>query len=343
MAVSARDVARMAGVSVSTVSRTLARPDQVAPGTRDRVLAAAHALGYRANPAARSLITGRTGTLGLVVPDLENPYFTSVTKGVQKRAQAAGYALLVADSDEHSGQEAELVRNMASRVDGTVLCSPRASDDVIAGLAREFRLVLVNRRCGAIPAVTVDNADGVRQALHHLRALGHTRVAYVGGPRDSWSHGERLAAFRVAGEELALELVELGSFRPYVSGGVAAADILIASGASAALAYNDLLALGLLERLRQRGVRVPQDVSVVGVDNVPVAALTSPALTSVEVPRMESGRAAVDLLLSEVRDDVPAARTVQELSVQLVVRESTGPPASAHGADVRLHAGAITT
>ncbi|MBX9246351.1 LacI family DNA-binding transcriptional regulator [Actinotalea ferrariae] len=343
MAVSARDVARMAGVSVSTVSRTLARPDQVAPETRDKVVAAARALGYRANPAARSLITGQTGTLGLVVPDLENPYFTSVTKGVQKRAQAAGYALLVADSDEHSGQEAELVRNMASRVDGTVLCSPRASDDVIAGLAQEFRLVLVNRRVGDIPAITVDNADGVRQALHHLRALGHGRVAYVGGPRDSWSHGERLAAFRSIGAELDLDLVELGNFRPYVSGGVAAADILIASGATAVLAYNDLLALGLLERLRQRGVRVPEDLSVVGVDNVPVAALTSPALTSVEVPRMESGRAAVDLLLAEVREGVHTAGATQDLSVQLVVRGSTGTPAAAGGAAVRHPAGVVTT
>lgn len=328
MAVSARDVARLAGVSVSTVSRTLARPDQVAPETRDKVVSAARSLGYRANPAARSLITGQTGTIGLVVPDLENPYFTSVTKGVQKRAQGAGYALLVADSDEHSGQEAELVRNMASRVDGIVLCSPRAPDDVIAELASETVLVLVNRRCGTIPAVTVDNTDAVRQALDHLRALGHQRIAYVGGPRDSWSHGERLAAFRTLGAEQGLDLVELGSFRPYVSGGVAAADILIASGASAALAYNDLLALGLLERLRQRGVAVPQDISVVGIDNVPVAALTSPALTSVEVPRVESGRAAIDLLVARVRgDDVSGA--AYDLSVQLVVRDSTAAHARA--------------
>lgn len=325
MAVSARDVARVAGVSLSTVSRTLARPDQVAAETRDKVLAAARDLGYRTNPAARSLTTGRTHTLGLVVPDLENPYFTSVTKGVQRRAQSAGYALLVADSDEDPMQEAELVRSTAARVDGLILCSPRSADEVLAQLAGECTLVLLNRRSGQIPAVTVDNHDGVRQAVDHLRALGHRRIAYVGGPRRSWSNDQRLAAVRAVGADHGLEVLELGSFQPYVSGGVAAADLVIASGATAVLAYNDLLALGVLDRLRQRGVTVPDEISVVGMDNVPVAALTSPPLTSVELPRAASGQAGVDLLLRLVEPDRPAHPTEDHLSVQLVVRGSTGP------------------
>ncbi|HEY5178869.1 MAG TPA: LacI family DNA-binding transcriptional regulator, partial [Dermatophilaceae bacterium] len=156
MSVTARDVARVAGVSISTVSRALAKPDEVAPATRARVLDTARGMGYLPNPAARGLITGRTSTIGLIVPDLENPFFAAVTKGVQSRARAAGYCVIVADSDEDPSQEEDLARNMSKRVDGIVLCSPRAPDSVIAQLALECRLVLVNRACADIPAVAIN-------------------------------------------------------------------------------------------------------------------------------------------------------------------------------------------
>lgn len=326
MPVNARDVARVAGVSVSTVSRALVRPGSVAPATRAKVLDTARGMGYRPNGAARTLITGKTGNIGLVVPDVENPFFASITKGVQSRGRIAGYAVFIADSDEDAALEAELVRNLAKQVDGLVLCSPRAPEEVIGELARECPLVLVNRSCAGIPSVAVDNHDGVRQAVVHLRALGHRKIAYVGGPRVSWSNTERLAAFRaVCAEHPDTEAVDLGSFRPYVSGGVAAGDLLIASGATAALAYNDLLALGLLARLRVRGVSVPTDFSIVGMDNIPMCELTSPALTSVGTPLVNLGRAGVDLLLTMVRDPPSPLTHHGDLSVQLVVRESTGP------------------
>jgi LacI family transcriptional regulator len=332
MPVSARDVARAAGVSVSTVSRTLTRPDDVAPETRTKVLDIARALGYRPNAAARTLITGRTGNIGLVVPDLENPFFASITKGVQSRARTAGYAVFIADSDEDPSQEPDLARNLAKQVDGLLLCSPRAEDGVLAELAAESTLVLINRRSGDIPAVTTDHGEGVRQAVVHLRALGHRRIAYVGGPARSWSNNQRRDAFlALRGEHADTELIDMGTFQPFVSGGMAAADLVIADGATAVLAYNDVVAFGLLDRFRQRGVRVPQDMSVIGTDNIPVSALTSPPLTSVGLPLVNSGRAGVDMLLSLVRD--PSAPPVHhhDLPVQLVVRGSTGPrdPATA--------------
>jgi len=186
--------------------------------------------------------------------------------------------------------------------------------------------VLVNRRCGDIPAVLIDNLDGVRQAMVHLRALGHRTIAYVGGPSTSWSNKARLSAAReVAAEHTDTELIDLGSFKPYVSGGIAAADLVIASGATAVLAYNDLVAFGLLERLRQRGVSVPEDISVVGVDNIPMSALTSPSLTSVGIPLVNCGRAGVDMLLSLVRGSSALPTHHHDLSFQLVVRESSGP------------------
>ena len=332
MTVTARDVARVAGVSVSTVSRALAKPDEVAPATRDKVLETARGMGYRPNLAARGLVTGRTGIIGLVVPDLENPFFASVTKGVQSRARASGYAVIIVDSDEDPSQEAELVRNLSTHVDGLVMCSPRAPESVIEGLALEIPLVLVNRRCGDIPTVTIDNLAGVQQAMVHLFALGHRTIAWVGGPSTSWSNRERLAALHsVAAEHPETELIDLGSFQPYVSGGVAAADLVIASGATAVLAYNDLVAYGLLNRFRQRGVRIPADLGVVGVDNLPMSELTSPSLTSVGIPLVNCGRAGVDMLLQLVRDPATPPTHHHDLSFQLVVRESTGPVRTAAG------------
>jgi LacI family transcriptional regulator len=162
------------------VSRALAKPDEVAPATREKVLDTARGMGYLPNPAASGLITGRTSTIGLIVPDLENPFFAAVTKGVQSRARAAGYQVVVADSDEDPSQEEDLARTMAKRVDGIVLCSPRAPDSVIAQVALECKLILVNRSCGDIPAVAIDNLMGIRQAMGHLVALGHRKIAYVG-------------------------------------------------------------------------------------------------------------------------------------------------------------------
>ena len=326
MSVTARDVARVAGVSVSTVSRALAKPDDVAPSTLAKVLDTARGMGYRPNLSARGLVTGRTGIIGLIVPDLENPFFASVTKGVQSRARTSEYAVIIADSDEDPSQEEHLARSLSKQVDGLVMCSPRAPTSVIAELALECPLVLVNRECGDIPTVRIDNLEGIRQAMVHLHALGHRTIAWVGGPSQSWSNTERLAALHtVAVLHPDTELIDLGSFKPYVSGGVAAADLVIASGATAVLAYNDLVAFGLLKRLRLRGVRVPEDISVVGVDNIPMSALTTPALTSVGIPLVSCGRAGVDILLSLVREPSLPPVHHHDLSFQLVVRDSTGP------------------
>ena len=326
MSVSARDVARVAGVSVSTVSRALTRPDDVAPETLTKVLDTARGMGYRPNLTARGLITGRIGAIGLIVPDIENPFFSSVTKGVQDRARTAGYAVVIADSNEDPSMEANLVRDMERQVDGIIMCSPRSPDAVIEELALESTIVLFNRQCGTVPGVLIDNLGGVRLALDHLRALGHRRIAYVGGPAASWSTKARLAAARsIVAEHVDTELIDLGSFQPYVSGGIAAADLLIASGATAVLAFNDLVALGLLDRLHHRGVGVPNEISVVGVDNIPMSALTSPALTSVGIPLVNCGRAGVDVLVQLLRDPDHAVAHHHDLSFQLVVRESTGP------------------
>jgi LacI family transcriptional regulator len=325
MAPTIRDVASAAGVSQSTVSRALSMPELVNPATRARVLEAAGRLGYQPNRAARGLITGRTGNLGLIVPDLSNPFFSSVVKGVQAAARGADYSLFIADTDEEASAEIELLRALTRQVDGIVLCSPRSPDDDLARVGVDSSVVLMNRRIEGRPSVTVDNADGMRQAVEHLSALGHRRIAYVAGPRTSWSNSQRERGLHQSAEDTGSDLVHLGHFPPRFEGGVAAADLALASGATAAIAYNDVVALGLLSRLGARQVSVPDEISVLGCDDISMSAMTHPALTTVSIPKWEAGRAAVVLLLSLLAEgtaDSPAPD--RELSAQLIVRATTG-------------------
>ncbi|MDX2974167.1 LacI family DNA-binding transcriptional regulator [Kribbella solani] len=328
VAVTIRDVARLAGVSPSTVSRAISLPEMVNATTRTRVAAAVEQLGYEPNRAARGLITGRTGTIGLVVPDLANPFFASLTKAIQARARRHDVAVFVADTDEDPGAEAGLVRALSKQVDGIVLCSPRASDDDLAAFAADTTVVLVNRAAAGIPGVTYDNEDGMRQAVAHLVALGHRRIAWVGGPASSWSTQHRGLGLRNATEELHAVLVPVGNFAPTYEGGMAAADQVIATGATAVVAYNDLVAIGLLARLHSRGISVPGELSVVGVDDIAMSGMAHPALTTIRLPKQEAGWIAVELLLALL--DNPdsqqgASGTRSELHGELIVRASTGP------------------
>ena len=324
--VTVRDVAKVANVSAATVSRALSSPDLVAPHTRQRILDTARQLGYLPNAAARGLVTGRTGNLGLVVPDLENPYFASVTKGVQESALQGGYSVFVADSDEDPRTERELVRKLAPQVDGLILCSARMSDADLAACVGDTPVVLVNRQLDGLLSIYVDDAEIVRQALEHLYALGHRHVGYAGGPAGSWSDRQRRNGIERAVPELpGLTVASLGAFAPVFGGGQSAADLALASDATAVLAYNDLMALGILSRLRSRGVRVPEDMSVVGIDDINAATLVSPALTTVQAPLRRVGRTAVNLLVDSFGEGT-GARPAEQLPVQLIVRESTSVP-----------------
>jgi len=327
MAVTARDVAIRASVSVSTVSRALARPDLVSEETRLRIEAVAQELNYHPNSVARSLSTGRTYHLGLVIPDLENPFFASVAKGVQSYARQLGYSVFIADTDENITMEAELVHQLAPQVDGVLLCSPRCDSDQILALAAATPLVLLNRPIDSIDSVSFDNVDGVHQAIRHLWALGHRVIAYAGGPRASWSDQVRRQCFHSFVEDLDMEAVDLGYFQPVHYGGMAAADLALASGATAILAYNDLVAIGLIQRLVIREVRVPQDISVVGIDGITQASFFSPAITTVAGSLHQLARTSVDALINPGLE--PAERL---LPVDLIVRASTAEPPPESGA-----------
>lgn len=316
-----RDVAAAAKVSISTVSRALSKPDLVAADTREHVRTVARELGYR--PAlAEPAPVARPGTIGLVVPDLENPFFGLIAKGVQARARSEGLLVVIADIEEDAMIERTMLETLATGVDGLILCSPRGTDETIRDIAGRLPTVLANRQVDGLPAVLFDEEHGMTSSLRHLVALGHRRIAYAGGPRVSWTHRRRAEGVRrFAERESGLEVLDLGSFLPYLRGGHGAADQAIAGGVTAVVAFNDLLALGIIDRLIQRGVRVPTDMSVSGIDNVAASTYARPHLTTVDASRVRMGRAAVDLLVGAMGSE--PAPVPQILPAELIVRDST--------------------
>lgn len=337
-----RDVARASGVHISTVSRTFSAPHLVNPETRARVLVAAESLGYRPNRAARALITGRTNNIGLIVADIANPFFPPLIKAAESHARSRDYHVFVADTDEDAGAEEELVHALAKQVDGILLCSPRMSNSLIERLSREVPLVVINRIVAGLPAVVMDVANGARRAIEHLAGLGHRDIAFVAGPRGSWTNREIRRAASGAARTQGVNLEVLGPNQPTEDGGEAATELVHRSGVTAVLTYNDLMAVGLLEGLDRRGVRVPHELSVVGIDDIELSRRTRPKLTTVATPTAAAGRAAVDMLLQPdgpgfsragrggsrtAASDGDDRRTNAQVMLQthLIIRDSTGP------------------
>ncbi|MFI1988564.1 LacI family DNA-binding transcriptional regulator [Actinoplanes sp. NPDC020271] len=322
MAVTIRDVAKASGVHISTVSRTFSAPHLVNPETRTRVLATAEELGYRPNRAARALITGRTHNIGLIVADIANPFFPPMIKAAETYARRRDYHVFVADTDEDPVVETDLVRALAKQVDGILLCSPRMSDDQIEQVRREVPLVVVNRLIDGLPAVVMDVGTGARSAVRHLVDLGHRHLLYLSGPRGSWTNREIRKAAGAAARAGGAEFTVLGPHVPVSQAGAEATEAVLATGATAVLAYNDLMAIGLLQALQDRGVAVPEQISVVGFDDIATSALVRPTLTTVANPTAAAGRAAVDMLLQQGDDGATGQVT---LRTDLVIRNSTGP------------------
>ncbi len=322
MAVRLADVAAAAGLSGSTVSRALSDPDKVNPATRDRVLKIARELGYEPNQAARSLTGGRTDLIGLLVPDIANPFFPPIIKAVQARAGAKGRTVLIADIDERPGDEWQRARLLRGRSDGLLIASARSPQDRLAELVALQPVVFLNREVPGGTSVIIDSADGMDQAVDHLAALGHRTIAYLNGPRRSWSNAQRQKAIKLACRRHSITMIEFGPFEPQIQSGVHAADLLLASEATGVIAYDDLIALGVIARLTERGVRTGQDISVIGVDDSPMSAMAYPTLTSVHVPGAEAGIAAVDALIALIDGADPGE--VVRLETRLVIRSSTG-------------------
>lgn len=323
MAVTIRDVAKYAEVSIATVSRAFSAPELVAEGTRARVIDAARQLGYQPARTTRSHRPGRTGLIAAVVPDVTNPFFQGALKGVQAAAREAGYQVLLADTAEDPAIEQQVVMAVGRQVDGLILLSPRLSTRQLRDLPESCPTVLFNRMVPGFAAVLLDSGDGIRQVVRHLAALGHRRCAYAGGPRQSFADAERRRSLVELGQRSGMQIVDLGAFRPQPSAGARVADMAVKTGASAVIAYNDLVALGVIERLRDRRVQIPREISVTGFDDIPMASMSTPKLTTVALPLEEAGRAVLGMLHHAMdKGDRPPPRG-RRLPVRLVVRSST--------------------
>ena len=321
------DVAIKAGVSHATVSRVMNGNFTVDPDIAARVRAAAAELKYQPNPVGRSLALGKTDTIGIVVPDLANPTFQAILRGLSRAAAQDGYRVLIADSFEVSSEEAILAGEARRRCDGLVLCAPRMSDAELEEIAPSLHpLVLVNRTTATagVPSLVVDYGQGVQDLAGHLFGLGHTRLAFLSGPAGSASNALRLQgleAFKVAHPQVEVRMLDGGSD---FDTGHGAVDAVLDSGATGILAFNDLVAMGLLSGLHERGVNVPEDISVTGFDDIPFARYTTPTLTTAAVPITELGEQAWQQLRALIRkenSDTPGGR----YQPRLEVRASSGP------------------
>jgi LacI family transcriptional regulator, galactose operon repressor len=310
------DVAERAGVHAATVSRTINVPDKVAPATRLRVETAVRELGFVPNRAARGLITGRTGNIAVIVPDITNPHFASLVRSVERSAREADLQVLLVDTGEHPDEEVRAARTMFRDVDGFVVVSPRRLHRQLDAFDAK-PVVFVNRPVRQHAAILFRTAPAVADALHHLAALGHHRLVYLGGPRGSWAAGERRDAVRRTSRAIGIEVDQLTVAEPTFEATVDQAQAIVASRATAVMAFNDQMALGVIAGLAARGAAVPRDMSVVGFDDVPMAAMVAPPLTTIRVPTSEAGALAVAMLGEEP--------STKELVGVLVVRHSTGP------------------
>lgn len=327
------DVAARAGVSTATVSRVLSQPDRVAEPTRHRVLEVVRSLGYRPNVAARTLRTLRAAKILLTVPDISNPFFASVIRGAEEAARDSGYAVVVGDT-RHDPEVEDQYAEMLSRreVDGLIFLGHRLPDSLAPLVARQGVAAPIVNGCEyspdlGVPSVHIDNAAAGAAMVDHLIALGHRAIGLITGPPISPISRDRLSGAMAAAREAGLAeqvKVRIGDYS--ARSGFEQADVLLENGVTAIFCFSDEMALGAIGAVAARGLRCPEDISVAGFDDLPLARYFQPPLTTVAQPKAMIGRRTVELLVAILRDrDVECPSRQVTLAHELVVRGSTGP------------------
>lgn len=333
------DVARLAGVSVATASRALGGYGSSSPEVRAKVAAAATMLGYRRNSLARSMITGTTHTLGLVVADIENPFFARAARGVADVAHKAGYEVLLVNSDEDPATERAAVRTLGEKqVDGLII-APASTDrgaHLVELIRRGTPVVQIDRTLPGIDgdAVVVDNEAAARRAIAHLAGLGHRRIALLTSQGLIHTNQARLAGYlqglKAAGLPVADELIRMVPYTRQDAVRETRAVLALPDPATAVFTTDNLMSLGAVEGVQRAGRRVPDDVSIVGFDDMEWTTIINPPLTVVAQPVYELGAAAATRLLERLAGDASPARTTT-LATSFIVRGSTGPAPTGDG------------
>jgi LacI family transcriptional regulator len=325
-------------VHPGTVSRALNEQTRalVNQETAQRVLRAAEALGYLPNPIARGLKTNRSYTVGVLIPDMTNPLFPPIMRGIEDRLGAAGYTSLIVNTDNDPERERSQMAAMRARqVDGFIAATARLDTELLADeAAGGAPMVLVNRSLedGSLAAVTVNDRQGIALAVDHVVALGHRRIGHVAGPQNVSTGHRRYLGFlqAMARHELPVSSgqVTFSDAFTEAQGARACADLLAGGPpVTAIVAANDRLAIGCYDALEARGLSCPEDISIIGFNDMPFVDRLRPPLTTVRVPQREIGTVAADLLLRQLSEDAPGQQEIL-LEPSLVVRESSAPPAS---------------
>jgi DNA-binding LacI/PurR family transcriptional regulator len=336
MTVSIKDIARMAGVSHSTVSRALRDSPLVSVETKARIQRLARDMGYSPDAQARSLVMGRTCTVGVVVTTITDPFIAEVVQAIENTAHDHDYTVILASSNAEPEREIAAVEMLQSkRVDGVIVTSSRVGATYQENLDRlGVPIVLLNshsQQSGPYTfSISVDNRHGGYLATEHLAELGHRRIGYVAGPADHSDDLDRLAGYRLALDQMGIAFEQAfvvpGSGR--ADGGECALARFMALGTrpTAVFCYNDMTAIGLMRAVRQVGLHVPGDLAVVGFDDIPFAAYVRPALTTIAQPKLEMGQQAMEMVLALLADGHQPGGKVANVVVQgrLVVRESSG-------------------
>lgn len=326
---SIKDVAAEAGVSVATVSRVLNDHPSVSADARTRVLAAVATLGYRPNAVARSLRTDQTHTLGLVISDVMNPYFTELARSVEEAARALGYSVIIGNADERPELQDHHVRTLLDRrIDGLLVSPTDGGSPLMLEAARAGTpMVFVDRWIPGVdvPVVRADGRAAIRDLVAHLCGLGHRRVAIIAGPAATTTGSERVQAFREALAEYGVPLPDAyigqGDFQAESGRRVTEGFLDLPEPPEVVFATDNLMALGALDAVRARGLRVPCDMALAAFDDIPWFVHTDPPVTAIAQPTRELGRAAVRALVDRIEGRPPQSVT---LPARLVVRRSCG-------------------
>jgi DNA-binding LacI/PurR family transcriptional regulator len=321
-------VAEQAGVSVKTVSRVINKQGEISDETRSRVSKVIEQLGYRPNTLARGLVSGKSATVALIIPQISDPFFPEVMQGVEAVARLHGYNVFLCNTEDDPEQELEYVNLLAGkRVDGVILCGSRLTAEQLEKVARQHRVsILSSRNPPGSALISIPGDRGLYLTTQHLAQLGHRRIGHLGsGTADEH---ERLVGYERAMEEAGLSIdprwVERMPRVTIETSYVAAKRLLNASPELSAIScYNDLAAVGVLQAAAELGRRVPDDLAVTGFDDIPLASLVSPSLTTIHVPRYQLGQRVMELLLRVINAN-GAVEERETVEIDLVVRRSSG-------------------
>lgn len=316
-----KDVAKAAGVSLASASYAVNKTGSLGEETRNQILKVAESLGYRQNLSARATRTGKTGAMGFVVPDMTNPFFPSLAQSVVQRARLNGYSVFVTDSEGDPGQEIEVVRQLIGRgVDG-IVWFPINDENRLAKVSSELPIIVLDRTIAGFECIQADYAEGGRLAAEHLVAMGHRNIGVVAGPLDVKSMRDRCeAAEAVISRNGKVAFSVENAFATEL--GTAVIQALETRKASAVFCGSDLIAIGVMRHARSIGLSIPDELAIVGFDDIPWAEYCTPTLTSIEMPVDEMAAEAVDALLRKIDGEGETPRRVV-FNVNLVEREST--------------------